>query len=199
MQTMSYSSSDQWPQYYHHQNPYGQPSLITTPSTTPLENSSNLRSNSDGPRPTKRKTRSSKRAPTTIFNADVANFRALVQQLTGRPMEPREVVRSRKGPLHINFAKTNAGDEADVRPRVMPFGYTNNNSIIRQSVIVNEARNNGKGFVEHVDMTLSSSGQGSSRRRVADEYTAMNAVAFDDFDVDDLCLEELDRVANGNI
>jgi len=104
------------------------------------------------------------------------------------------LVASRNRPLHINFAKANAGDEVDVSPRMMLPCGCNSNNITKQTVKVKKAQNNGKVSVEGVDMVSSSSAQGLN----CSELTAMDD-AFNDFDMDDLCLKELDWVANGNI
>ncbi|KAG8385092.1 hypothetical protein BUALT_Bualt03G0005500 [Buddleja alternifolia] len=56
-------------------------------------------------KPIKRRSRASKRAPTTLLNANTNNFRALVQQYTG--YTHRASLANYKGPINLNFAQYN--------------------------------------------------------------------------------------------
>ncbi|GKV18007.1 hypothetical protein SLEP1_g28444 [Rubroshorea leprosula] len=71
----------------------------------------------------RRRSRASKRAPTTLLNADTSNFRALVHQFTGCPSRPL----SQRGPVNLNFA---VGNEERIQTNVssastMPIFGTN--------------------------------------------------------------------------
>ncbi|XP_021740855.1 uncharacterized protein LOC110707154 [Chenopodium quinoa] len=142
-------------------------------------------------RPTKKKSRCSKRqSPVTILNADVSNFRALVQQLTGRPSEPTRL-RAKKGPLTINFRQAKEVDD----PRVMfPFGF-NSSKYHQQPIHVHHKQ---EGFSErrvgdHV-MLLSNERSSQTSISTVIDQPRMNMEEFDDIDIDidvDKCLEEL--------
>ncbi|KAG6395893.1 hypothetical protein SASPL_142026 [Salvia splendens] len=54
----------------------------------------------------RRRSRSSKKAPTTLLTADAKNFRALVQQFTGRH-SGSPLLRGYKGPINLNFKQRN--------------------------------------------------------------------------------------------
>ncbi|GAA0154564.1 hypothetical protein LIER_12509 [Lithospermum erythrorhizon] len=51
-----------------------------------------------------RRTRSSRKTPTTLLNANVNNFRTLVQQYTGFQSVNNSLHKIRKGPINLNFA-----------------------------------------------------------------------------------------------
>ncbi|KAJ9707887.1 hypothetical protein PVL29_000119 [Vitis rotundifolia] len=53
-------------------------------------------------KPVRRRSRAPRRTPATLLTANTANFRALVQQFTGRPTTPFSS-RSQRGPLTLNF------------------------------------------------------------------------------------------------
>lgn len=59
------------------------PSSAVTPSTQQPSQQSG--SGGRGARPVRRRTRASRRAPTTLLNTDTTNFRAMVHQFTGAP------------------------------------------------------------------------------------------------------------------
>ena len=56
-------------------------------------------------KPIRRRSRSSKRTPTTLLNADAKNFRSLVQQFTGCRRRSTSIsLGNPRGPVNINFA-----------------------------------------------------------------------------------------------
>lgn len=57
--------------------------------------------NDDLIEPVRRRSRASKKTPTTILNASTSNFRALVQQFTGCH------TRAYRGPIYLNFSLNN--------------------------------------------------------------------------------------------
>uniref|UniRef100_A0A5B7BGG1 Putative VQ motif-containing protein n=1 Tax=Davidia involucrata TaxID=16924 RepID=A0A5B7BGG1_DAVIN len=55
-------------------------------------------------KPIRRRSRASRRTPTTLLNADTSNFRALVQQFTGCSNAPSSSIGTRRsGPINLNF------------------------------------------------------------------------------------------------
>lgn len=150
-------------------------------------NRSNVMSHFNDLRVTKKKSRGSKRqSPVTILNADASNFRALVQELTGRPSAPARV-RANKGPLNINFRQAK---EQDV---VFPvFGYHHQSS-------VHVDHHQKKNEDDHA-MMLSSGVQSNqtSLLSISDDHPRMNLDEFDDVDLDvEQCLEELASIGEG--
>ncbi|KAL1555459.1 VQ motif-containing protein 22-like [Salvia divinorum] len=89
-QTMSNPSD--W-LFQPYQNDFSQISqnTHTSPSPTTTFSSSAARANNLSPeegrvaKPVRRRSRASRRTPTTLLNADAANFRAMVQHFTGGP------------------------------------------------------------------------------------------------------------------
>ncbi|KAL1538478.1 hypothetical protein AAHA92_27222 [Salvia divinorum] len=75
----------------------------------------------------KRRSRSSKKAPTTLLTADAKNFRALVQQFTGRH-SGSPLLRAYKGPINLNFKQRNYyytsenQQQRNLEERFFPFG-----------------------------------------------------------------------------
>lgn len=113
---MQSSPNYQWPQNYQEildsidpdlltfDEPYDVPNLSPSPTGDALSPKASCNSprGSTG-KPFKRRSRASKKAPTTLLKADASNFRALVQQFTGfhRPEAPG--FGSYKGPINLNF------------------------------------------------------------------------------------------------
>ncbi|GLT49490.1 hypothetical protein SLA2020_230420 [Shorea laevis] len=76
----------------------------TTVTASVMTSDGNLSPVSSSPvKSTRRRSRASKKAPTTLLNANASNFRALVHQFTGCPTRPL----SRRGPVNLNFALRN--------------------------------------------------------------------------------------------
>ncbi|KAH7569683.1 hypothetical protein JRO89_XS06G0242000 [Xanthoceras sorbifolium] len=104
-------------------------SMITTTTTTvttPCSNSSSTTTNDHdhdhhlsskgcGSKQVRRRSRASKKTPTTLLNANTTNFRALVQQFTGCPSTPFSFGSSKsKGPVNLSFQQQNQKYDASV-------------------------------------------------------------------------------------
>jgi len=86
--------------------------VMTTspPPTMPSSESNSISSCQLTPKgnvskPIRRRSRASKRTPTTLLNANTTNFRALVQQFTGCPTTAMSTLGVHKGPITLNFQK----------------------------------------------------------------------------------------------
>lgn len=122
-------SSDQWMQSYnqisiddqdhHHVNSsfaYSDATAVTasagasesllSPSSTSCSMSDQLTPRGCVSKPVKRRSRASKKTPTTLLNADANNFRALVQKFTGCPSTTFSFG-SNKGPVNLDFGLGN--------------------------------------------------------------------------------------------
>ncbi|KAJ8567756.1 hypothetical protein K7X08_019964 [Anisodus acutangulus] len=74
-------------------------------------------------KPIRRRSRASKKTPTTHLNADASNFRALVQQFTGCHTA-NTFLGAHKGPINLNFGLDENEDfDADNSITVSSFGY----------------------------------------------------------------------------
>lgn len=121
---MSSTANDhQWAQYFYHQSMEGgdvassiefSESVITTTAVaTPCNastsdhhhhNLNHLNPKGCGSKPVRRRSRASKKTPTTLLNANTTNFRALVQQFTGCPSTPFPFGScNKKGPVNLSF------------------------------------------------------------------------------------------------
>ncbi|KAK6240328.1 hypothetical protein SCA6_005717 [Theobroma cacao] len=68
-------------------------------------------------KPTRRRSRASKRTPITLLKADAKNFRSLVQQFTGCRRRSTSIsFGSQRGPVNINFAVGTEHDHHSTNP-----------------------------------------------------------------------------------
>ncbi|KAG2687956.1 hypothetical protein I3760_09G072900 [Carya illinoinensis] len=93
-------------------SPSSNPSLATNGQLTPKGSPS---------KPIRRRSRASKRTPTTLLNANTGNFRALVQQFTGCPSTAISFGNQR-GPVNLNFGKASQENQRMVTSVMAPFG-----------------------------------------------------------------------------
>ncbi|XP_035544731.1 VQ motif-containing protein 22-like [Juglans regia] len=122
--------------------------------TTSVETDTNISSPSSNPsfaangqltpkgspsKPIRRRSRASKRTPTTLLNANTSNFRALVQQFTGCPSTAISFGNQR-GPVNLNFGKANQENQRMVTSVVAPFGtnYHHQQSQSQQPVLADD-------------------------------------------------------------
>lgn len=157
--TMTATTDHQWMQFYqqplmdgngrdHHQSlapntdGFSDATVMTTsPPTTMPSSESNSNSNSISNqltpkgnvcKPIRRRSRASKRTPTTLLNANTTNFRALVQQFTGCPSTAMSTLGVHKGPITLNFQKGSSEHKIHhntTTTPVLPFsGRSYNNS-----------------------------------------------------------------------
>ncbi|XP_048318812.1 uncharacterized protein LOC112489192 [Ziziphus jujuba] len=85
-----------------------------------LDSTPTARSGTTASKPIRRRSRASKKTPTTLLNANANNFRALVQQFTGCPSNPISF-RNQKGPVNLNFGLKNATPL--IEPLGKPYDY----------------------------------------------------------------------------
>ncbi|XP_043688997.1 VQ motif-containing protein 22-like [Telopea speciosissima] len=113
---------------------YGQFSdaTVVTSVSTPATGNSTLMStgsthlNAEGrvAKPSRRRSRASRRAPTTLLNTDTTNFRAMVQQFTGVPSAPFTTTGSQTGPTtNFNFGLGSGQHNLNTATVMNPSGY----------------------------------------------------------------------------
>nr|KYP75797.1 hypothetical protein KK1_020003 [Cajanus cajan] len=68
--------------------PHNNQPFLTLPPESDEQNSTNTNTNSNMVRNPKKRSRASRRAPTTVLTTDTTNFRAMVQEFTGIPAPP---------------------------------------------------------------------------------------------------------------
>ncbi|MED6143316.1 hypothetical protein PIB30_005235 [Stylosanthes scabra] len=75
-------------------------------------------------KPIRRRSRASKKTPTTLLNANTTNFRALVQQFTGCPNSSSSIMSlvgvHNKGPITLNFQQ---GSSSAARRTIIPSSF----------------------------------------------------------------------------
>ncbi|KAF5725554.1 mental retardation GTPase activating protein 4 [Tripterygium wilfordii] len=112
---MSNNPND-WVQFYPKSIPHATTAVTTTATTTTTTTTSNQFSSSSsggfGPnlslegrvsKPIRRRSRASRRTPTTLLNTDASNFRAMVQQFTGGSTAPFGSAVQHPGVHNIDF------------------------------------------------------------------------------------------------
>lgn len=127
MDGMNPFSTDQWIQQYSNSDltqSGGEPSEDTI--ITVQRNSIQGNTGQVGPKPIRsRRSRASRRTPTTVLNASPNDFRALVQRFTGCDNMPSasmvSVVSLPKGPVNIDFARNDVNETSSSR-----YAYFNN-------------------------------------------------------------------------
>jgi len=116
--------------------------MRTSPPPTMPSSESNSNSNSISNqltpkgnvcKPIRRRSRASKRTPTTLLNANTTNFRALVQQFTGCPTTAISTLGVHKGPITLNFQKGSSEHKihhhnTTTTTPLLPFRTYNNSS-----------------------------------------------------------------------
>ncbi|CAK7356398.1 unnamed protein product [Dovyalis caffra] len=144
------SSSSDWVQLYEQSNIHGPATSsfgfsdarsVATSGASDIINPSSSVTSSTGdqtltskgflPKPIKRRSRASKKTPTTLLNASTANFRALVQQFTGCPSIS---VGGQKGPINLNFGLGSAQNHSYAPAEMPPFdnGYYHTQAQMQQ-------------------------------------------------------------------
>lgn len=92
--------------------------LTHDPTTNTVRSETTTMSPKGVPKSIRRRSRVSKRTPTTHLNANTSNFRALVQQFTGCPRLPFSHG-SQKGPINLSF-----GNRTDDNNLMAPSTYS---------------------------------------------------------------------------
>ncbi|KAK3028383.1 hypothetical protein RJ639_038057 [Escallonia herrerae] len=95
------------------------PGWVLQPGTLAYQEAINTQSRAHGNvgKPIRRRSRASRRTPTTLVNATTTNFRALVQQFTGSTHKA-------KAPLNLSFALGSDQNQlGGAISRVSPLGY----------------------------------------------------------------------------
>lgn len=143
------ATTEQWMQFY--QQPLMDESMvppkegfsdatvmITKSQTIPSEGklsptTSSYTTTSGHFKPIRRRSRASKRTPTTLLNANTTNFRALVQQFTGCPTTAMSSLGVHKGPITLNFKHGSRQLQAhhhNTTTRIMPqIGRVSHNQV----------------------------------------------------------------------
>lgn len=90
------------PPMFRESSSIAESTVTTTTATTAATTSIHLNAQGGVGKPTKKRTRASRKGPITLFNTDTANFRAMVQQYTGAPTAPMSSGSQTGAPV-INF------------------------------------------------------------------------------------------------
>lgn len=101
--------------------------MMLSPTSSYTSSSGQLTPKGNASKPIRRRSRASKRTPTTLLNANTTNFRALVQQFTGCPSTttmPSSSLGVHKGPITLNFQQGNKQIiQHNTTTRIMPSQF----------------------------------------------------------------------------
>ncbi|KAL2343614.1 hypothetical protein Fmac_004899 [Flemingia macrophylla] len=89
-------------------------------------------------KPIRRRSRASKRTPSTLLKANTSNFRALVQQFTGCPTTTAMSFAIHKGPITLNFkqgGKQQIQHHTKLAKPMPPFGSISSNNQVHQDSV----------------------------------------------------------------
>ncbi|XVE48454.1 hypothetical protein DITRI_Ditri01bG0003700 [Diplodiscus trichospermus] len=212
--SMATSHGEEWMQFYEQTVDETSPSslgffdaTIVATSVSPESNHSAATSSSysasdqltpkgSSSKPIRRRSRASKKTPTTLLNANASNFRALVQQFTGCPSTPFSPG-NRRGPINLNFA---LGSERTQSSTATSMMSASSNDYFYQQSQQEQLRQQGNPYIQqqqhlyqeqqnevsfdnvYQDAFFSSSGP----RANADQI-------LDSFDFDNISLQQLNR------
>ena len=126
MDGMNPFSTDQWIQQYPNNTPMAPSGGESSEPATPIpvhKDSSYGTTGQSGGKPIRRRSRASKKTPTTLLNASPTDFRALVQRFTGCDSganvglgsgsgSAASVVNLPKGPLNIDFGRNDVNESS---------------------------------------------------------------------------------------
>ncbi|KAL8200173.1 hypothetical protein R6Q57_011512 [Mikania cordata] len=119
MDGMNPFSSDQWIQQYPNTamvQSGGEPSDATSIPVYSFCSQGPAYHQEAGPKPIRRRSRTSRKTPVTILNASPNDFRALVQRFTGCDSKDNEASASAvglpKGPVNIDFGRNDATESS---------------------------------------------------------------------------------------
>ncbi|XP_060195194.1 uncharacterized protein LOC132624429 [Lycium barbarum] len=162
----------------------------TTTTLSPTNSSSShdfSPKNSSMKKPIRRRSRASKKTPTTHLSADASNFRALVQQFTGCHTA-NTFLGAHKGPINLNFGLDENEDfDADNSITVSSFGYDCYCNPKEQK------QHKEKKVEEQKCMLLSVDENrviGSTSTTNSSSSPTMDIMNFNDFELDNLCLND---------
>ncbi|MCD7453057.1 hypothetical protein HAX54_019489 [Datura stramonium] len=160
----------------------------TTTATTLSPTNSDLspKNGSITKKPIRRRSRASKKTPTTHLNADASNFRALVQQFTGCHTA-HTFLGAHKGPINLNFG-LDENDDCD-------FDAHHNNSTITHV--------SSFGY-DHSCYCNNPKGQKQVKKKVEEQNRLIGSISttnsscsptmdistLDDFELETLCLDD---------
>lgn len=82
-------------------------------------------------KPVRRRSRASKKTPTTLVNASISNFRAVVQQYTGCHTCP---ITNQKGPINLSFGSQADHESSSIGGDASKYGYYYNDNNISQEM-----------------------------------------------------------------
>ncbi|KAL3520358.1 hypothetical protein ACH5RR_018507 [Cinchona calisaya] len=83
---------------------------VFTPENSSAGNSNNLSPKATVAKQVRRRSRASRRTPTTLLNASIKNFRTLVQQYTGCHSATSDF-KSGKGPITLSFGSSSSNEQ----------------------------------------------------------------------------------------
>ncbi|EOA31512.1 hypothetical protein CARUB_v10014701mg [Capsella rubella] len=121
------ANPNEWSQFYNTNQTYFTTSTtastaVTTTTTTGDTTSIDSRLSPETGRvtkPTRRRSRASRRTPTTLLNTDTSNFRAMVQQYTGGP----SAMAFGSGNTTSGFSLTSSSDPSAGSSQHVPWQY----------------------------------------------------------------------------
>lgn len=146
-------------------------------------------------KPIRRRSRASKKAPTTLLNANANNFRALVQQFTGcHSSNPTNY----KGPINLNFAQYSLPEEAPHRNGRIRQDHRNilyDQGVGPSFIGIGNNNNNNNNNIDVVTttMTTATTTTTTDGQKLFGSSVNYDQLTLDDFEMESLSLQEVSR------
>lgn len=137
--------------------------------------------------PVRRRSRASKKTPTTHLNADASNFRALVQQFTGCHTA-NTFLGAHKGPINLSFGLDDNDDferDNSITHHVSSFGY--DHCYCNNPKGTEKEKETKGGMLVSVDENKIF---GSTSTTNSSSSPNMDILSLDDFELENLCLSD---------
>ncbi|XP_059440319.1 VQ motif-containing protein 22-like [Corylus avellana] len=179
----------QWLPFYDHQSAAidGQPPPLshdTTIDSSPSapNNAHQLTPKGSVSKAARRRSRASKRTPTTLLNANANNFRALVQQFTGCPSAAISFG-NQKGPVNLDFGRGREENQRIISSLMAPFTNNNNYDDHHHFLQQSQSQQYHHQQQQHHHQSMYSSGNimninASSNVEIADGFALDDNVSF---------------------
>lgn len=163
-----------------------------SPTSSYTNNIGHLTPKGSVSKPIRRRSRASKRTPTTLLNANTKNFRALVQQFTGCPSSTLSSTSSslaiHKGPITLNFQQGSKEIHHDTTTKVMSSHFSSRSHNHAHHVPVSFPQQQSGYSFDHVKNNhfAPTMGNSSSRLSTSNMDASDGLLVDNDFSLHDL-------------
>ncbi|GFQ00862.1 hypothetical protein PHJA_002230100 [Phtheirospermum japonicum] len=180
-------SSDPWARNYQEtivpKLIFDEPLDVNHTAPSPASDTS-LSPNASIGKPTRRRSRASKKKPMTLLKANPNDFRALVQRFTGCHSST-PAFGNHKGPVNLNFAQHNYSSSSEKSEGQSLFSFGDNNVTVAATAATTNHIPTNMATNDDYDCDQSFASTVNCDTRLDDRF------CFDDFDMDSFSIQEM--------